>query len=355
MDNSIINVDLLKQILSFIKNNNSLKYLDPNIFGTIDSHKEISNMPFNDYYLEYIKSLPKLDFESIVKISREVYQQYGKENDFDRILENLRSNYGIDIGSLNKEDDNCITKASESKVLLSGTYYDVVLLCHEVGHKLRHSKSMNSSDIMDTFFFETPPILFELAANNHLRDNYGVDIHADELRKAHISSTSRENSVENYVFSTVINLLKGKKLNAVNLYIEFIKNPNIVEFLNRQGSSIENCIDEGMSAYSYDIGYILGSYITNSEGKIENLNTLLMYKDNGINMPFTIDERIIKGTLENSELIEQQGELQQTNAYVRKLVKPSSHNRAFISSSFIVVFISFISVALAIILIMIGK
>ena len=39
MDNSIINVDLLKKILSFLKKNNSLKHLDPNIFENIDRYK----------------------------------------------------------------------------------------------------------------------------------------------------------------------------------------------------------------------------------------------------------------------------------------------------------------------------
>lgn len=80
MDNSIINVDLLKKILSFLKKNNSLRYLDPNIFERIDRNKEFNDIPFTDYYLEYIKNLPRLDFETTVKISREVYQQYGKEN-----------------------------------------------------------------------------------------------------------------------------------------------------------------------------------------------------------------------------------------------------------------------------------
>ncbi len=322
MNNIIINTDLLKKILSFLKRNNSLKHLDPNIFENIDSNKEISDMSFTDYYLEYIKSLPKLDFETAVKISREVYQKYGKENDFDRILDGLKNNYSIDMGSLNKDDDNCIIKASESKVLLSGTYYDVVLLCHEIGHKLRYSNSLNpslnQSDIMDTFFFETPPIVFELAANNHLRDGYGVDIHADELRKTHILSTPKEASIENRVFSIVMNLLKERKLNVVNLYIEFIKNPAIVKHLNKQGSSIESCIEEGMSPYSYDIGYILGNYINNSEGKTEKLNTLLKHKDNGITMPFTIDESIIKGILGKQELPKQQNGLQQTTDMLKK-------------------------------------
>lgn len=312
-------------------------------------------MPFTDYYLEYIKSLPRLDFENVVKISREVYQQYGKENDFDRILDGLRSNYVIDTGSLNKDDDNCITKASESRVLLSGTYYDVVLLCHEIGHKLRYSNSLNQNNIMDTFFFETPAIVFELAANNHLRDTYSIDIRANEMRKAHISSTKRGNGVEHNVFSIVMNLLKERKLSAVNLYIEFIKNPHVVEYLNTQGSSIESCIEEGMSDYSYDIGYILGNYINYNEGKFENLNTLLKYKDNGITMPFTIDESIIKGTLGNQETLEHQNGLQQTNGYARKLVKPSSHSRAFVDSGLLVILISAVSVMLAIILLIMSK
>lgn len=359
MDNSIINVDLLKKILAFMKKTNSLKYLDPNIFETIDEHKEINEIPFTDYYLDYIKNLPRLDLETVVKISREVYQQYGREKDFDQILEKLRSNYGIDYGSLNKDDDNCITKATESRVLLSGTYYDVVLLCHEIGHKLRYNNSLNPSlnsiDIMETFFFEIPSIVFEYAASNYLRDTYGIDIRANEMRKTHISSTKRGYGVENNVFLVVINLLKQRKLSAVNLYLEFIKNPNIVEYLNRQGASIENCVEEGISDYSYDIGYILGSYINNSENKIENLNMLLKYKDNGITMPFTIDESIIKGTLGNQELLEQQNGLQQTNGYVRKLVKPSSHSRAFVSSGLLVILISIISVMLLIFLLTITK
>lgn len=342
-----------------MKKTNSLKYLDPNIFETIDEHKEINEIPFTDYYLDYIKNLPRLDLETVVKISREVYQQYGREKDFDQILEKLRSNYGIDYGSLNKDDDNCITKATESRVLLSGTYYDVVLLCHEIGHKLRYNNSLNPSlnsiDIMETFFFEIPSIVFEYAASNYLRDTYGIDIRANEMRKTHISSTKRGYGVENNVFLVVINLLKQRKLSAVNLYLEFIKNPNIVEYLNRQGASIENCVEEGISDYSYDIGYILGSYINNSENKIENLNMLLKYKDNGITMPFTIDESIIKGTLGNQELLEQQNGLQQTNGYVRKLVKPSSHSRAFVSSGLLVILISIISVMLLIFLLTITK
>ena len=60
--------------ISFLKKSNSLNYLDPNIFATIDGYRENSDIDFNDYYLEYIGSLPKLDFETAIKMSREVYQ-----------------------------------------------------------------------------------------------------------------------------------------------------------------------------------------------------------------------------------------------------------------------------------------
>ena len=298
----IINKELIKKIISFLKKANSLKYLDSNIFEIIDEYKEIHDINFNDYYLEYIKNLPELDFKNVVKISREVYQSYGKEKEFDMILEKLISNYNIEMGSLNEIDDNCITKASENRVLLSGTYYDVVLLCHEIGHKLRYDNSMNSSDIMDSFFFETPSIILEFSASNHLRDKYGIDLNVDELRKMHVLSNRRDNNIENIIFLTIIKLLKTKKLDLVNIYKEFIKNTDIIEYLNRPDTSIDDCVEEGISAYSYDVGYILGSYINNSDNDIEMLNLFLKYKDNGINKPFTIGEEIIKETLGNNTL-----------------------------------------------------
>ena len=297
MNKIMINKDLIKQISSFLKKANSLKYLDPNIFETIDEYKEINDIPFNDYYLEYIKDLPRLDFENVVKISRRVYQLYGKEKEFDTVLEALISNYSIDTGSLNKDDENCITNATESRVLLSGTYYDVILLCHEIGHKLRNNNFMNSSDLMDSFFFETPSIILEFAANNYLKDNYDIDIEADKLRKMHVLSIKRENNIEKNIFFIIIKLLKERKLNVINLYKEFVKNSDVIEYLNRPGSSINECVEEVMSSYSYDIGYIIGNYTNNSDNKIEILNTLLKYKDNGINIPFTIKEDIIKEAL----------------------------------------------------------
>lgn len=303
MNNIVINKHLIKKIISFLKNADSIKHLDPNIFENIDRYKEIYDIDFNDYYLEYIKNLPKLDFESAVKISREVYQAHGKEKEFDSILERLINNHSIHMGSLNKNDDNCITKASESRVLLSGTYYDVVLICHEIGHKLRYNNSMNPSDVMDSFFFETPSVILEFAANNYLRDNYGIDINASELRKMHVLSKGRENNIENNIFLTIIKLLKGKKLNVANLYKECIKNVDVIEYLNKPGSSIEECVAESISDYSYDIGYILGNYTNNCDNKIETLNLLLKYKDNGINAPFTIGEDIIKEALDQQKYI----------------------------------------------------
>ena len=301
MSNSIINISLLKQIRSFLKECDSLKYLNPNIFENIDKSKENNNMSFTDYYLDYINSLPKLEFTNVVKISREVYRLYGKEKEFDEILGKLKNSYSIDKGSLNKDDDNCITKASENRVLLSKTYYDVVLLCHEIGHKLRFDNSKKSDDIMDSFLFETPSIILEFTANDYLKDNYGIDIKVDELRKAHILSIKRENSIENKIFQIVMSLLKRKGLNVINLYKEFIKNSDIVEYFDKQGSSIKDCILEGITDYSYDIGYILGEYVNNSDNRVELLNMLLMYKDNGIDSPFNIEEELINTALKTEE------------------------------------------------------
>ena len=41
--------------------------------------------------------------------------------------------------------------------------------------------------------------------------------------------------------------------------------------------------------------------INNDDNKIEYLNIILKYKDNGINMPFTIEEGIIKESLGNQK------------------------------------------------------
>ena len=48
-----------------------------------------------------------------------------------------------------------------------------------------------------------------------------------------------------------------RKLNVINLYKRFMKVPAVMEYFKRPRSSMDDCIDEGMSAYSYDIGYLL--------------------------------------------------------------------------------------------------
>ena len=290
--------ELLKKIITFLKDTNSLKYLDPNIFEMIDNHKETIDLDYEDYFLKYVSNLPKLDFENVVKISREVYQIYGKEKEFDAILERLLNNYCINPGSLNKEDNNCITNAKEDSILLSGTCYDVVLLCHEIGHKIRCENYVGPSDIMDSFFFETPSIMIELTAGNYLRDNYGIDINIDELRKKHVLSLKRNTSVENKIFFIILNLQKERKLNVLNIYRVFMNNKDIIEYLSKPNTSIRDCVDLVLTSYAYDIGYIVGIHNDNNKGL---LNTILTIKDNGLNCRFSMEEEMIKSALEDEK------------------------------------------------------
>ena len=299
MNRIMANIDLIKKIKDFLKTSKSLNYLDPYIFEMVDKYKEFNGVDINDYYFEYINNLPKLGFENVVKISREVYQLYGKENEFDEMLKHLMMNHGIHIGSLNKNDSNYISKANEDRVLLTGTYYDVILLCHEIGHKLKYNNSINSDIIMDSFLYETPSIIFEIFANNYLRDKYNIDLNVEELRRVYIFSEIKEDNIENQIFFAIIKLMKNGKLNVMNIYQEFIKDENIVKYLNEQNTSIIECVSEGISNYSYDIGFILGNYISNSDNKKELLNMFLKFKNAGIITSFTIEENIIKDSLRN--------------------------------------------------------
>ena len=299
-----MNEQVLEKINSFLEKSASLNFLDTNIFDMINEHKEINEIPFGDYYLEYVSSLPKLDFENVVKISREVFQLYGKENEFDSILERLKTGYYIDVGSLNKNDNNCILNATESRILLSGTCYDVVMLCHEIGHKLKYDSSISEYDsITDSFFFETPSIMLELSANDYLRDVYNVDINAGKLRKTHISSSVREENMETYIFNVIMNLKKSGNLNSSELYKKLMQNDNVINYLDSPNTSIENCVSEGLESYSYDIGYILGNYANACDNKLELLNLFLQLKDKGLNTPFTIDENMIEKSLGNHRLM----------------------------------------------------
>nr|MBP3259148.1 hypothetical protein [Bacilli bacterium] len=298
----MINISIIKKVRVFLSQANSLKYLDPNIFEKIDRFKEIAEINFNEYFLEYISTLPKLDFENVVKISREVYQVYGKETEFDTILEKLVSNHNIDNGSLNKEDENCITNASENRILLSGTCYDVIMLCHEIGHKLRYNDSYNDK-IMDSVLFETPSIIMEFAADEYLKNIYNIDLGIHDLRKKQILSRSKDNNIENDIFMIIINLMKNNKLDIIHLYNGIVSNNNISNYLNNHNVSIMESFDEAMSNYNYEIGYIIGSNALNSTNKKELLDECLSYKDLGINIPFTIDENIIQTSLKSEEHI----------------------------------------------------
>lgn len=295
-----MNEQVLEKINLFFEKSSSLNFLDPNIFDMINEHKEVNEIPFGDYYLEYISSLPKLDFDNTVKISREIFQMYGKETEFDNILERLKTGYYIDMGSLDKNDNNCVLNATESRILLSGTCYDVIMLCHEIGHKLKYDNSMNEYDsITDSFLFETPSIMLELSANDYLRDVYDVDINAGELRKTHISSSTREENMETHIFNVIMNLKKSGKLNSSELYSELMQNSDVVNYLNSPNTTIENCVSEGLESYSYDIGYVLGNYANACDNKPELLNWFLQLKNKGLNTPFTIDENMIEESLGN--------------------------------------------------------
>lgn len=289
--------NIKEKIKLFLPKCGSLRKLDPNIFDNIDKYKEIDDLSYCDYYLEYIKSLPKLDKETAIRIAREVYQLFGREIDFDEILKYLNENNCINFGSLNKDDENCITKATESNVLLTGTYYDVILLCHVIGHKLRYGEYTPLPDIIDSLFFETPSIIMELAANDYLKDKYNVDISADEARKKQVLSIGRKNGVARTIFFIILDLLKKYELDDNNLYREIIKDESIVSYLSNPQTSIEDCVDQAMADYDYDIGYIMGNFASKNGNKTGILKMVLNYKDNGLIFEFTIGEDIIKEAL----------------------------------------------------------
>ncbi len=295
--------NMLKKIIKFLKvYNNTVKYIDGDIFANIDKYKEESGLDFYETFLEYIKSLPLISYDNAVKIAREVYQIYGKEKDFDEILESLEKNHAIDNCSYDEKDDNFIIKASEDKILLTGTYYDVITLCHEIGHKLRYQGSTLRNDIMDDLFWETPPIALELAANKHLKEKYDINIDGDDIRRGQVLELEKFNNISTLITKIVFKLAKEKRLNIASLFREFIKHESIVSFLSRENNSIEECIGEEFFKYAYDIGYIYGSFINDSSNKKVLLDKVLSFKTNGIDEPFTIDEDYIKEALSNNQM-----------------------------------------------------
>lgn len=313
MDEYEIAIDrkVSKKIYDFTEENKSFKYLNTSLFENIDKYKEQIDIDFTDYYIDCIKNLPKLSFDNVVNISKEVYKLYDKEKEFDEILNKLLTDKKIFTGTFDKNELNCITNSTQSKIFLSGTYYDVILLCHEIGHYLKKSNEFNSS-VFNELFFEVPSVTLELAADKLLKDKYKVKIDADKIRMMHIFSIKREPSIERDMFLNIMEALQppGKNykknyiptLESGRLFKRLNKNPYFMEYLRKDNFSLGKCISEQISKYDYDIAYILGKYIINSKIKNELLDSILRYMDTNVTNIFSLDSEIIKNSLKKENL-----------------------------------------------------
>lgn len=313
MDEYEIAIDrkVSKKIYDFTEENKSFKYLNTSLFENIDKYKEQIDIDFTDYYIDRIKNLPKLSINNAVNISREVYKLYDKEKEFDEILNKLLTDKKIFTGTFDKNELNCITNSTQSKIFLSGTYYDVILLCHEIGHYLKKSNEFNSS-VFNELFFEVPSVTLELEADKLLKDKYKVKIDADKIRMMHIFSIKREPSIERDIFLNIMEALKppGKNykknyiptLESGRLFKRLNKNPYFIEYLRKDNFSLGKCISEQISKYDYDIAYILGKYIINSKIKKELLDSILRYMNTNVTNIFSLDSEIIKNSLKKENL-----------------------------------------------------
>ena len=313
MDEYEIAIDrkVSKKIYDFTEENKSFKYLNTSLFENIDKYKEQIDIDFTDYCIDCIKNLPKLSFDNVVNISKEVYKLYDKEKEFDEILNKLLTDKKIFTGTFDKNELNCITNSTQSKIFLSGTYYDVILLCHEIGHYLKKSNEFNSS-VFNELFFEVPSVTLELAADKLLKDKYKVKIDADKIRMMHIFSIKREPSIERDMFLNIMEALQppGKNykknyiptLESGRLFQRLNKNPYFMEYLRKDNFSLGKCISEQISKYDYDIAYILGKYIINSKIKNELLDSILRYMDTNVTNIFSLDSEIIKNSLKKENL-----------------------------------------------------
>lgn len=313
MDEYEIAIDrkVSKKIYDFTSENKSFKYLNTSLFENIDKYKEQIDIDFTDYYIDCIKNLPKLSFDNVVNISKEVYKLYDKEKEFDEILNKLLTDKKIFTGTFDKNELNCITNSTQSKIFLSGTYYDVILLCHEIGHYLKISDEFNSS-VFNELFFEVPSVTLELAADKLLKDKYKVKIDADKIRMMHIFSIKREPSIERDIFLNIMEALKPTERHYKKDYIPTLisgrlfqrlnKNPYFMEYLRKDNFSLGKCISEQISEYDYDIAYILGKYIINSKIKNELLDSILRYMDTNVTNIFSLDSEIIKNSLKKENL-----------------------------------------------------
>ena len=313
MDEYEIAIDrkVSKKIYDFTEENKSFKYLNTSLFENIDKYKEQIDIDFTDYYIDRIKNLPKLSINNAVNISREVYKLYDKEKEFDEILNKLLTDKKIFTGTFDKNELNCITNSTQSKIFLSGTYYDVILLCHEIGHYLKKSNEFNSS-VFNELFFEVPSVTLELEADKLLKDKYKVKIDADKIRMMHIFSIKREPSIERDIFLNIMEALKPSEKHYKKDYIPTLvsgrlfqrlnKNPYFTEYLKKDNFSLGKCISEQISEYDYDIAYILGKYIINSKIKNELLDSILKYMDTNVTSIFSLDSEIIKNSLKKENL-----------------------------------------------------
>ena len=313
MDEYEIAIDrkVSKKIYDFTSENKSFKYLNTSLFENIDKYKEQINIDFTDYYIDRIKNLPKLSFDNVVNTSKEVYKLYDKEKEFDEILNKMLTDKKIFTGTLDKTKSNCITNSTQSKIFLSGTYYDVILLCHEIGHYLKTSDEFNNT-IFNELFFEVPSVTLELEADKLLKDKYKVEIGAEKIRMMHIFSIKREPSIERDMFLNIMEALQppGKNykknyiptLESGRLFQRLNKNPYFMEYLRKDNFSLGKCISEQISKYDYDIAYILGKYIINSKIKNELLDSILRYMDTNVTNIFSLDSEIIKNSLKKENL-----------------------------------------------------
>ena len=313
MDEYEIAIDrkVSKKIYDFTSENKSFKYLNTSLFENIDKYKEQINIDFTDYYIDRIKNLPKLSFDNVVNISKEVYKLYDKEKEFDEILNKMLTDKKIFTGTLDKTKSNCIINSTQSKIFLSGTYYDVILLCHEIGHYLKTSDEFNNT-IFNELFFEVPSVTLELEADKLLKDKYKVEIGAEKIRMMHIFSIKREPSIERDMFLNIMEALQppGKNykknyiptLESGRLFQRLNKNPYFMEYLRKDNFSLGKCISEQISKYDYDIAYILGKYIINSKIKNELLDSILRYMDTNVTNIFSLDSEIIKNSLKKENL-----------------------------------------------------
>ena len=114
MSNRIINRDLLTKVISFLKKSNSLKYLDPNIFETIDKYKE-EIQEYNNYYsilskkvADRIDAMPIDTWSSYIELTKQaLLEMYSQKmfTIFNKVIENIdKKDYYLDYSKYDELD-----------------------------------------------------------------------------------------------------------------------------------------------------------------------------------------------------------------------------------------------------------